>query len=217
MTTSETSICNAALRLIKGGRIDSLDEQSTIASDCKEIYPVARDAVLCAHPWNFATKRATLTLTNETPLGSEYSYKYTLPTNPYCLRVIRIPEQVYNMTDPYTTTTYKNIGYAYNGLVDNTYRIEGRSLVTNLTGVVIEYIARETNAGLFPPYFSELLAARIALDLPYSVSGSVSLADRIDNLYQKRLRDAKSIDGQEGTYRKKPTRSSYITARLMGS
>lgn len=216
MTTSETSICNDALRLVKGGRVEALTEQSPAASDCLELYSTLRDELLASHPWNFAIRRATLTLTDETPLGSEYSYKYTLPTNPYCLRVVRIPDEVFSLADPYTTTTYKNVGYAYNAIATDAYRIEGRSLVTNLTGVVIEYIARETNAALFPPHFSSALSARIAVDLAYDMSGSTSLAERIEALYEKRLRAAKSIDGLEGTYRKKPIRSRYIQSRLAG-
>lgn len=60
----------------------------------------------------------------EHALTDEWSYEYPLPTNPYCLRVINIPD-------------YK----------DSKWTVEGRILLCNLENdVVIRYIRRITES-----------------------------------------------------------------------
>jgi hypothetical protein len=61
---TETAIANLALSLIAGKEMTDLDTDATQqARVCRKWFDAARDEALASHPWNFATKRAKLTLT----------------------------------------------------------------------------------------------------------------------------------------------------------
>jgi hypothetical protein len=78
MAITETKICNMALTRLGHDQISSLTENTKGASLCSLHYDVCRDALLRAHPWNFAIARAALAQEATTP-NHEYSYRYTLP------------------------------------------------------------------------------------------------------------------------------------------
>lgn len=61
---TETQIANLALSLIAAKEMSDLDSDATQqARVCRKWFDPARDEALASHPWNFATKRARLTLT----------------------------------------------------------------------------------------------------------------------------------------------------------
>lgn len=61
---TETQIANLALSLISAKELTDLDTDATQqARVCRKWFDPARDECLASHPWNFATKRARLTLT----------------------------------------------------------------------------------------------------------------------------------------------------------
>lgn len=61
---TETEIANLALSLIAGKEMTVMSTDATQqARVCRKWYSAARDEALASHPWNFATKRARLTLT----------------------------------------------------------------------------------------------------------------------------------------------------------
>jgi hypothetical protein len=61
---TETEIANLALSLIAAKELTDLDTDATQqARVCRKWFDAARDECLASHPWNFATKRARLTLT----------------------------------------------------------------------------------------------------------------------------------------------------------
>lgn len=61
---TETAIANLALSLIAGKEMTAMDTDATQqARVCRKWFSAARDEALASHPWNFATKRARLTLT----------------------------------------------------------------------------------------------------------------------------------------------------------
>ena len=78
---------------------------------------------------------------------------------------------------------------------DATY---GRVLVTDESTANIMYIARVTNAVLFDAMFTDVLTAKLAVDLAYPVTGSAQLQAQMEKIYQQKLSEARSIDGQEG-------------------
>ena len=74
---SEVEICNLALgHLGDTATVASLDppEGSAQAEHCARFYPIARDMMLQAHAWNFATRRIQLAQLGEAPYGWAYSY-----------------------------------------------------------------------------------------------------------------------------------------------
>ena len=77
--TSELEIYNLALSRIGQDTLSSVDESSKAGRLCRLHYALLRDAVLRAHPWNFAMRRVELAQVTFTP-AFEYDYAYALPT-----------------------------------------------------------------------------------------------------------------------------------------
>jgi hypothetical protein len=191
MATSETEICNLALlRLGNAISISSLGEDSKNARLCNLIYASARDAVLRAHPWNFAVKRVELASEATTP-AFEFAYQYTLPTD--CLKVIRTDWEALDLATE--------------------YRIEGNKLLTDEGTASIEYIARITDVAQFDALFTDVLAQRIAAELCIPITDNASGSQSLWQIYQLKLSEARSVDGQEGTPRM-VTSNDWLIARL---
>lgn len=60
---TDVDIANLALSLIAGKPLTALDTTTQQGRVCLKWFAPARDEALAAHPWNFATTRARLTLT----------------------------------------------------------------------------------------------------------------------------------------------------------
>ena len=175
---TEVSICSNALRRLGDDPITSLTDDTERARLCNSFYADARDAVLRLHPWNFAITRTSLAQLSDTP-SYGFAYQYSLPTSPYCLRVLGMEYEDY---------IFK---------VEN-YSTQGRVLLTDESTAKILYVARITDTIQFDALFVDVLTAKLALDLCYPITNSVSLQDKMQKLYQLKLSDARSIDGQEG-------------------
>ena len=211
--SSEVDICSYALRLIGDQPITALTDNSDRARLCNSIYALTRDATLRAHPWNFATYRAAVALatitTGTNPVittfpAFELRQAYILPNGagtdpvtdpPYCLRVI------------YTSFDAPDRWDAY-GVHTNSWRVEGRFLVTNqrLTTtanppqqVFILYIGRNLDVVNYDPLFTSALAARMAAQMALPLKGSPKLMESSWKLYAMALTEARSINGMEGT------------------
>ena len=75
--------------MIGATNIIALNEDSKSARVCNQRFANVRDAVMRAHPWNCIVTRASLAADTETPAFT-FAYQYTLPTDPYCLRVLHL-------------------------------------------------------------------------------------------------------------------------------
>jgi len=175
---TEVSICSNALRILGDDPITSLTDDTERARLCNALYEPSRDAVLRTHPWNFAITRATLAQLSTTP-AYEYSYQYALPTDPYCLRVLSME--------------YQDYIFKIEHLSDS-----GRVLLTNEGTAKILYIAKVTDTAQFDSLFVNTLTAKLALELSFPVTNSVTLQAQMQKLYQLKLSEARSVDGQEG-------------------
>lgn len=85
---SDVDVCNLALaHLGDKATVSSISppEGSAQAEHCARFYPIARDLVLEAHEWGFATKRATLALLTATPPPG-FCFVYALPAD--CRNII---------------------------------------------------------------------------------------------------------------------------------
>ena len=91
MATSDVSIASGALILMGDTGITSFNENSRRAVVAKQFYEDTRDQVLRNHPWKFAKRRAALAALSTAPTFG-WAYEFTLPTNPYCLRVLRLDD-----------------------------------------------------------------------------------------------------------------------------
>jgi hypothetical protein len=206
--TSEEEICNVGLSRIGHGIISSLTEGTKAADLCKLHYPRARDALLRAHPWNFAVKRATLGLSAIAP-NHEFDYQHALPVD--CLRVIR--------TDWEATGISNAAIYGFPGIMGYTnanvpYRIEGKFLLCNEDTAKIEYIAQITDTAQFDDLFTDCLAQRIAAELAMPLADNNALAKACWDLYAAKLAEAQTTDAMEGTPRDIVDTSGWLMARV---
>jgi hypothetical protein len=170
---SKVSMVNAALIKIGASPVTSLGEDSEAARLGGARFDDVLDAVLRAYPWNSAFSRARLTALSEAPV-SGFSFQHVLPADPYCLRVLTVEGGC-------------------------RFRVEGRRLLCDASPVDITYIRRVTDMNQLDGLCREAVAAYLAKELAYPLTGSSSLAERMSVEYERRLREAQRIDAVEGT------------------
>ena len=173
MAISWTSINNQALAKLGATEITSIDDDTTgNAVKCRAIYENVRDSLLRTYIWNCAIERAELALLATTPEFG-YSYEYTLPAAPYCLRVLEMDG-------------------------DYEFKVEGRKLLTDQETCKIRYIKRITNPTQLDSIFVRVMACDIASQLAVSITSSKTLKEKLDLELKTLLLEAKMADAMEG-------------------
>jgi len=181
---SVVDICNEAMDLLGAATITSLTENSKEARLCNRRFDTVRDAVLRAHNWNIAITRKQLAKDSDAPAFG-FTNQFTLPTDPYCLRVISLhTANVDNEIAPYDTQSM--------------FKIEGRKVLTDEGTCRIVYIGRITDTEQYDSLLSSTIASKLAAETAYAVTGSTSVSQQINVLYQQRLGEARSMDAIEG-------------------
>jgi hypothetical protein len=173
MATSDTAICNIALRLLRAQPITALTDTAERAQMLATLYDEARDFNLAMHPWNFATRRVHALNRNAAAPAFGQQHAYALPADPYCLRVL-----------------------AVNGGTD-VFKIEGRDLLTDAVKVDLRYIARITDATLYAPGFVQMFATYLAAQLAQPLTGSQATADALLTRWDLMASRARMLDGIE--------------------
>ena len=186
MSQSVVDICNSALAAVGSKAIVSLSDNTERARILQTVYNSDRLSLLRMHPWNFAIKQATLPLLDGT-IPFEYAYAYELPAD--CLRILR----VFGNTSP--------------------YEVLGRAVYSNDDQMRIYYVADITDTAQFDPVFIECLAMKIASDIAYSLTQNLTLTNALEEEYEKRFRQAKQYDAQEGSPRQWDS-GTWLESRL---
>ena len=185
--TSTVDICNYALNMLGASTISALDENSKTARIVNQRYERARDFVFREHTWNSLIRRAELAQDTETPAYG-YDYQYPLPTNPYCLRVLEFSNG--------------SMSYPQDNMMTNSggpsFLIEGRKLLTDEGTAKIKYIARITDPNEYDAGLIETLAAYLASEICYAVTGSTSMVQITYSKYEQVMRNARHTDATEG-------------------
>lgn len=196
---SVVDICNEAMDLLGANIIASLTENSKEARLCNRRFETVRDAVLRSHPWNVAITRTSLAKDSADPAFG-FANQFTLPTDPYCLRVIS-----------FWNSTVNNEVAAYDSNV--MFKIEGRKVLSNEGSCSITYIARITDTEEYDSLLSSAIAHKLASEVAYAITGSNSVSQAMQGMYELRLREAKSVDAMEG-YPEQPQADEYINIRF---
>jgi len=181
---SVVDICNEAMDLLGAATITALTENSKEARLCNRRFETVRDAVLRSHPWNTAIRRASLAQDSDAPAFG-FTYQYTLPTDPYCLRVLSF----------WNSNVDSEIA-AYDSQV--MFKIEGRKVLSNESTCKITYLARVTDTEEYDSLLSSTIAHKLAAETAYAITGSTTVSQAMQQLYEVRLREARSIDAMEG-------------------
>lgn len=175
MALSDIALSSRALLKLGANSIASFDEGTAEAEVAANLYPPIRDALLSAHPWNFGIAQATLPRLVAKPVA-DFTYAYQLPVD--FLRVL-------------------SAGASGRGRGIR-YRIAESRLHTNSAEVVLTYIFRPDES-TFPPFFDQLLIARLAAEFCIPITESTSRSEALHKLAETEFRRAKMIDGQQDT------------------
>ena len=181
---SVVDICNEAMDLLGAATITALTENSKEARLCNRRFETVRDTVLRSHPWNTAITRATLAKDSDAPAFG-FANQFTLPTNPYCLRVLSF----------WNSNVDSEIA-AYDSQV--MFKIEGRKVLSDEGTCKITYLARITDTETYDSLLSGTIAHKLAAETAYAITGSTSVSQAMQQMYEVRLREARSIDAMEG-------------------
>jgi hypothetical protein len=162
--SSEVNICNEALTALGENTILSLTDDSKAARLCNLKYATKRDYLLRRYNWNFAAKRVILAPDVNTPVF-EYSAQFTLPTD--CIQF----REVYPTSVVYT--------------------IENNKIMCDESILSIKYTTRITDVVLMDISFREALSVLIARELAFPIADSDSKFNKMDELYEVKLSEAR--------------------------
>lgn len=200
--TSNVDIANYALNIIGASNISSLDENSKPGRLVNQRFESVRDAVFRSHPWNCLIRRAELAQEIEAPAFG-YTYQYPLPADPYCLRVLEFSNG--------------SLSYPQDNMFSNTggpvFVIEGRKLLTDEGTARIKYIARVSDPQQYDASLIEALAARLAMEIAYAITGSTTVVQLASAIYDEKMKEARFVDATEGAPQKLEA-SDFIEARF---
>ena len=196
---SVVDLCNRALDLLGAANITALTENSKEARLCNGNFDDVRDAVLRSHPWNVAITRKNLAADSATPAFG-FSFQFTLPTDPFCLRVLS-----------FWNSNVNNEVAAYDSNV--MIKIEGRKILSNEDTCNIIYIGRVTDTEQYDSLLNKAISARLAAEIAYNITGSNSVASNMLTIYEARLKEAKGVDSMEG-FPEQPQADDFTNIRL---
>jgi hypothetical protein len=168
-----TEIANQTLAELKSaGQITDPDLPGTNENLFRANYPVIRDAVLRAHPWNCAIRRFSLPAAGAAPAFG-FANAYNLSTDPWCLRVLDLSDASY----PWV--------------------VEGRQLLTDMPAPATGRCIVRVSEGLFDPLLTQCITKRLASVLCGPIGNSTARKKELWDEYNNVLREARSIDGME--------------------
>ena len=168
---SVVDICNGALNQLGASTILSLTEDSKNARICNQRYTQVRDGVFRSHPWNCLQKRVELAADSKAPAWG-FKVSFTLPSD--CLRLLRILDY------------------------ESNYKVEGRKILSNTSGMKILYVARITDPNQYDELLRETLSASLGADIAFAITSNNQTAQNMYTLFQDKLRDARFVDSTEG-------------------
>lgn len=173
MSMNDVALCSRALMRIGCAPIASFDDGTAESEIASALYAPARDALLSAYAWSFATGQQVLAKLEVPPLA-DYQNAFALPND--FLRAVS------------AGTGQRGRGVKY--------RIARGALHTDVDTLMLTYIFRPDESE-FPPFFASCLIARLAAEFCIPLTESTSRAEALSRLAQDEWRQAKHIDAQQ--------------------
>jgi hypothetical protein len=195
MSNSVVAICNAALIDLGESAIMSLTDNCKAARLCNARWPMVRDAVLRAHPWNSCMSMTLLAAATATPAW-RWAYSYPLPND--CLRVVAVADS--------------------SGGEVTRWEVQTRFLLCDADApLAIAYVSQQTDPGQYDATLCEVFSARMAAVLAYPLTASTSLAQAKWMEYEAKLSEARGLNAREGgRAQQAQATGSWLKAKLGG-
>lgn len=179
MALNDIALCSRALIRIGAAPITSFTDGTAESEIAGALYEPARDAMLSAYPWSFATGQTILTQLETSPIA-DFDNAFQLPTD--YLRAISAG------TGSASAASGRGVKY----------RITGQELHTNSSDLVLTYIYRPDEANV-PPFFDQALITRLAAEFVIPITENTSRAEALFSLANKEFERARQIDAQQDT------------------
>ena len=194
---SRVKIANMALSGVGAGNIESFDEPSPEARQCKLWYDFTRQQTLEAFDWSFARKRLTLALSAEDPPIS-WGYRYQYPSDCIVARYLQSPAALMDETVPFSIEV-DQAGTA-------------KTIVTNMDEAVLVYTFDLETTSMFSPHFVNALAARLGAEIAFALTGNRGIKGDLFQQFQILIGQAPTHNANEEVS-EPPPESSWISGR----
>lgn len=169
-----------ALGRISSKRINNYedaDENSPQAIQGRLHFEQTRDSLVESYWWRFASGRATLSASPDTP-DSEYDYQFILPTDFLAMKSI--------YEDRHSDENLRS------------YALEDKMLLTNEDEMKIKYIKKVTDPTKFSPFFVEVLVLSLAKKMLPALAGqNTKLTKDIGDELRLLIPTVKAHSGQQ--------------------
>lgn len=211
--SNEVEICNLALSNIRGGSINSLNEPSVQAQQCKLKYPFMRDRCLREVSWQFNRSIKALAVVDVDIFNWSTSYSYPVD----CLKIHRLIGKHEESTSESSVVDSQiiPIGNLRSQIPYEVFKFNNAKVIgCNVSNIRIDYASKVTDVNLFSDDFilalSHLLASELAIPI---IGGEVGRTLRSDSLtlYDKYI-SAATVDDLNDRYLT-TNESEYITVR----
>lgn len=208
-----TLVCNHALQRIGvNKKLTNLGtDVSQEAEVCRTFYGLVIERVLRDHPWDFATRYATLALvggTVDTPVNGDWQYSYRSPTNMLFARRIVGQNDQKRKYDP-NPIPFREGSDATGSLIYTDVELDD----DNDLDVQLEYTIRlDCPARFGDATFRSAVAWRLAAEIAPSLSRDEKRQQFCLQMYQLELNDAGVTDAQE-QQQEAPGDADWITGR----
>ena len=192
---TETDLANMALTMIGQQVITAISEDSNRAVMCNKRLGDVRDTVLRSHPWNCASKRASLSDSGVDPAWG-FTQSYTLPTDFVRLIATDSPDEPYQIEAG-------NQGGS-NAVV----------LMTDAGSMKIKYIYKLTDVTKMDYSLQQAIACRLAHEICMPLTGDINLSNMMLQKYDAIIKEAQFTDSSAMAAYDKLQPVDWLTARL---
>lgn len=200
---NQTDICNMALSFLCISRINSLDDDTQEARECKTHYEHCRRRLLSAYPFGFAKhvdKLALLNQLNYSVPGWKYVYGY--PDNTLSVQ--------YVYDEAHAEHKEEQLG-EYEILMINEF---DRVIATNIAEAYAECIHDVKEPEIYSEEFIEALAHLLASSIAFQLTGNANVQQTQLQLAQEAIEQSKLYSAQERnrrtTFPRKYAQSRFI-------
>lgn len=214
---SEVDICNLALSNVRGGSINSLDEPSLQAQQCKLKYPIVRDMLLSDFTWGFNKGIKSLAELSDVDLFN-WAYAYQYPSD--CLHVVKLIPNFEQFSQSDGALRSRRIEDLYGHDLDMQIKFEvfnesnGKVIAANEQQLRIVYRKKVTDPNLFDNLFlqafSSMMSAELAVPIVGVEAGRPLRQDAL-TMYKHFIQSAAAKNANEQYT--EPQESEFITVR----
>lgn len=177
MSATKIEVVNTALYRVGAESIQALTDSNDRARVANALWSQVQDATMRSHPWNCLKSRASLAADATAPAFG-YAYRYLLPVDPYCLRIIRT------------------------GNKRDLYKLEGRYVLTDeVAPLNLLYVGRIVDVSQWDAELENAVAIRLAAEICVPLRGdqASARANALWELYANMVREARFTNGMETT------------------